>query len=112
MYDIDDPGKESWASLPNHCWDAEDLVDFPCSDDFLRMYNQKGMTPRCPEPNVQTQLNEMSSRLERLEAAVRARGHAKPVTAQRPVYQLPYQSTPAQPREEAPVKHKSRGIAP
>lgn len=38
--------------LPNNAWNSSDpaeLIDFPCSDAFLRHYHALGMTPREPE---------------------------------------------------------------
>jgi len=98
-YDIDDPGKESWVTLPNHYWDDDDLIDFPCSDTFLRHYHALGLTPRCPEPDVRPQLNELSGRLERIESAIRSRP--------RPVVRPVYQQTPM----TVPVEYK-REVAP
>lgn len=90
MPNFDDPAKENWPSLPNHWWDDNDpaeLVDFPVADIWLRDYHEKGMTPRCPEPNAHVQLNELSDRVERLETAIRARRRQQP--ASRLVYQAP-----------------------
>jgi len=70
MEETEDSHKVNWPALPNHSFDETDpreMIDFPCSDDFLRHYHAKGMTPRCPEPNVQAQLNEMKERMGRLE---------------------------------------------
>lgn len=83
--EFEDLAKENWPALPNHCFDETDLaelIDFPVSDDWLRHYHFKGMTPRSPEPNVQAQMNEMSDRLERLETAIRTVSKAKT----KPVY--------------------------
>ena len=111
MPDIEDLAKENWPALPNHCFDETDradLIDFPVSDDWLRHYHSKGMTPRSPEPNVQAQLNEMKERMGRLEAAMRSR--PRPVV--RPVYQssaLP--SLPEVRKETTPQNKKPKGIA-
>ena len=28
----------------------DDRIDFPCSDDWLRYYHNRGLTYRCPDP--------------------------------------------------------------
>ena len=87
----DDKGKGNWSTLPNHCWDESDphdLIDFPVADCWLRDYHSKGMTPRCPEPNIRVQLDQMAERLERLETAMRNRPRprvVRPVTQSVPV---------------------------
>ena len=107
MYDINDPGKESWSRLPNHLWDENDpadLIDFPCSDTFLRHYHALGLTPRCPEPDVQPQLNELSGRLERLESVIRSR--PRPVV--RPVYQQPPMTVPVEYKRGGSIKRQPK----
>ena len=89
MYDIDDPGKASWSNLPNHCWedDPSELIDFPCSNIFLRHYHSLGLTPRCPEPDTQSQIDIMTTRINRLEDAIQSKRSVQPPVAR--VFNLP-----------------------
>ena len=35
-----------WCHFPQHFKPANDLVDFPVSDDWLDFYHRQGLTPR------------------------------------------------------------------
>ncbi len=46
-----DTRSSRYGLLPNSSFNTKDpseLIDFPCSDDFLAHYNKLGMTPRKP----------------------------------------------------------------
>ena len=43
---------QRYSELPNNSMDlsnSKELIDFPCSDDFLQHYHNLGMTPRKPQ---------------------------------------------------------------
>ncbi len=88
------------ARLPNNAWnnnDPNELIDFPVSDAWLQHYHNLGMTPRCPQSNVQAQVDKLSAKLESIEETVRSMAEEGRQTGYSPL-----------PSEPVPMKRKER----